>query len=121
MAIKLTLCSKEILDTAFSGATPGYSSLEVDSFLDTVIRDYKIVESNFLVTKKDVESTQVKIKELEEKVKNLEIENKRYQTRFEGIKNNDKNVSADNINLVKRISALEKFVWKQGFNPNDIK
>lgn len=121
MAIKLTLCSKEILDTVFTGAVHGYNSLEVDSFLDNVIRDYQIIESNFLVSQKDIESLQNKISELEEKNKFLEIDNKRYEARFEGIKNNDKSVSADNINLVKRISALEKFLWKQGFNPNSVK
>lgn len=121
MAIKLTLCSKEILDTVFTGAVHGYNSLEVDSFLDSIIRDYQIIESNYLVSQKDIESLQNKISDLEEKNKNLEIENKRYQARFDGIKNNDKSVSADNINLVKRISALEKYLWKQGFNPNNIK
>ncbi|MFA7032913.1 MAG: DivIVA domain-containing protein [Bacilli bacterium] len=121
MAIKLNLCSKEILDMTFSGVTHGYNSLEVDSFLDSVIRDYQIIESNFLITKQDIETLQNKINDLEEKNKLLEIENKKYQVRFDGIKNNDKNISADNINLVKRISALEKFLWKQGFNPNTIK
>ena len=121
MAIKLTLCSKEILDTVFTGAVHGYNSLEVDSFLDNVIRDYQLIESNYLVSQKDIDSMQNKINELEEKNKFLEIDNKRYEARFEGIKNNDKSVSADNINLVKRISALEKFLWKQGFNPNSVK
>lgn len=121
MAIKLNLCSKVILDTVFTGVVRGYNPLEVDSFLDTIIRDYQIIESNFLVSKSDVETMQKKIDDLEEKNKNLEIENHRYQSRFDGIKDNDKNVSADNINLIKRISALEKFLWKQGFNPNTIK
>lgn len=121
MAIKLTLCSKEILATVFSGAVRGYNPLEVDSFLDNVIRDYQIIESNYLITKSDIENMQKKIDELEGKNQQLEIENKRYETRFEGIRDNDKSVSADNINLVKRISALEKFLWKQGFNPNTIK
>ena len=58
MAIKLSLSSKQILNKEFRGQTPGYNPLEVDEFLDLILRDYKTIEENCLVGKKELSDLQ---------------------------------------------------------------
>ena len=44
----------------------------------------------------------------------------KYKAKFANIKSSD-NVNSDNIELVRRINALEKFLWAHGYNPDTIK
>ncbi len=120
MAIKLTLSSEEILNKKFPASPRGYNPLEVDQYLDLVLRDYRLIEQNCLVEKKEIEKLNEAIKELEKKNNALEIENVKYQKRFEDIKDN-KNITIDNMDLYKRIAALEKALYKIGINPQTIK
>ena len=120
MAIKLTLTSEELLDKKFAASPRGYNPLEVDQYLDLVLRDYRLIEQNCLVEKKEIERLNETIKELEKKINALEIENVKYQKRFEDIKDN-KNITIDNMDLYKRISALEKALYRLGINPQTIK
>ena len=41
----LKLDSNKILHKQFEGTKPGYNSLQVDTFLDTVIQDYEVMEN----------------------------------------------------------------------------
>lgn len=118
--IKLKLSSNAILDKKFQATSRGYNPLEVDTFLDTIISDYMVVESNVLALKRDVDNLISKINDLEKQKRVLEVENGRYRTRFANIKESD-NVTSDNIEYIKRINALEKFLWEKGYNPKDIK
>ena len=120
MAIKLTLNSQQVLNKTFEAVPRGYNPLEVDQYLDRVIRDYRIIEENCLVEKKEIDKLTEQIKKLESEKKVFEIENAKYEKRFEDIQNN-KNVTVDNIDLMKRIAALEKFIYKLGYNPKTIK
>ena len=61
-----------------------------------------------------------KIKKLEEERHYLEIELSRLKNKYTNVKPTD-DVNDDNINLIKRINVLEKFLWRNGFNPNNIK
>ena len=68
MAIKLFLNSQTIMDRVFPVVSKNaYDATEVDKFLDMIIQDYRTVEANILVVKKDYE-------QLTEKNKNLEKE-----------------------------------------------
>ena len=121
MAIKLFLNSQTIIDRVFPVVGKNaYDATEVDKFLDMIIQDYRIVESNILVVKKDYEQLTEKNKNLEKEKRELEVEVERYKARFVNINPSD-NVTTDNIELVRRINALEKFLWAHGFNPNTIK
>ena len=121
MAIKLFLNSKTILDRVFPVVGKNaYDATEVDKFLDMIIQDYRTVEANVLIVKKDYELLATKNKNLEQEKRALEIEVERYKARFVNINPGD-NVTTDNIELVRRINALEKFLWAHGFNPNTIK
>ena len=120
MAIKLNLTSKELLEKKFPIAPRGYDAQEVDEYLDKALRDYRIIENNCLVEKQEIEKLKNQIKDLETEKKKLEIENAKYEARFKDIKDN-KNVTVENIDLMKRIAVLEKFIYKTGTNPKTIK
>ena len=121
MALKLFLNSKTILDHTFPLVhANAYDAEEVDRFLDMVIQDYQVVEANVIVPTKEYESLKEKNKVLESEKRNIEIELERYKARFTNINPSD-NVTTDNIELVRKINALEKFLWAHGFNPDTIK
>lgn len=120
MAIKLKLNSKEILEMKFPNVPRGYDPLYVDEYLDKIIRDYKLVEANYLVEKNTIDSLNEKIASLEKKITDLEIENNKYASRLKDINEND-NVNADNIDLIRRINVLEKFLYQHGYIPEQIK
>ena len=121
MAIKLFLNSQTIINHVFPVISRNaYDATEVDKFLDQVIQDYKQVEANSLILKKDYEDLVNKNRRLEQDKRNLEVELEKYKARFANIKSSD-NVTNDNIELVRRINSLEKFLWAHGFNPDTIK
>ena len=62
-------CIEKIIDKKFDSVINGYSPLKVDIFLDSIISDLKQFEEDFL--------------KLEEKVKELEIENKKLKEQLE--------------------------------------
>ena len=120
MAIKLILSAEQIGNKIFKGVPRGYDPYEVDKFLDQIIMDYQRVESNFLMGKTEIEKLEARIKSLEEEKHELEIELGRFKSKYSKIKPTD-SVNDDNINLIKRINTLETFLWRNGFNPNNIK
>ena len=120
MALKLKLTSQTILDKEFQGSTPGYNPLQVDEFLDRIIKDYKVVESNCLMLSKDVDDLNNQIAELSEENKKLKVQNLKYESRLSNIKEGD-SVTSENVELIKRINALEKFLYDKGFDPTKIR
>ena len=121
MAVKLFLNSQTILDHTFPLVHKNsYDAEEVDRFLDMVLQDYRLAEANVLISKKEYETLKEKNKTLESEKRNIEVELERYKARFTNIKSSD-NVTTDNIELVRKINALEKFLWAHGFNPDTIK
>ena len=120
MAIKLVLSAEEIGNKVFKGVPRGYDPYEVDKYLDQIIADYERVETNCLLAKEELENLNRKIANLEKEKKSLELELGRFKTKYSNIKPSD-NVTDDNINLIKRINALERFLWQNGFNPSTIK
>ena len=121
MAVKLFLNSQTIINHVFPITSKNsYDATEVDKFLDVIIQDYRLVEANSLVLTKEYESLKEKNKLLEKEKRNLEVELEKYKARFANIKSGE-NVTIDNIEYVRRIGALEKFLWAHGFNPDTIK
>lgn len=120
MAIKLTLTAKEILDKSFPGVPRGYDPLLVDEFLDKIIKDYVTVENNVLDEASVIAKLTQEVEKLKKEKQDLEIENGKYKERFSNIKATD-NVTADNIDLIKKINKYEKFIYQMGYNPKNIK
>ena len=98
---KRFLTAKEILDKDFKIDARGYRPQEVDQFLDLIIKDYVDFETT---TKRLV--TEIKVLESDNAKLKAEIRNMKSAL---DIANSNKGVT--NVDLLKRISDLEKVVY----------
>ncbi len=98
---KRFLTAREILEKDFKIDARGYRPQEVDQFLDLVIKDYVEFENN---TKKLL--SEIKLLESDNSKLKSEIRNLRASLE---IANSNKGVT--NVDLLKRISDLEKVVY----------
>jgi len=104
---RIFLTPQEILEKEFKVDARGYRPQEVDKFLDMVIRDY----SEYISI----------IKKLEENIKNLNEDNmklkqelRRLKTTIAAAENGESGSnmrSVNNVDLLRRISQLEKIVF----------
>lgn len=101
---EISLTPQEILEKEFKIDARGYRAQEVDKFLDIVINDYTKFIS--LIKKLESESNEL----IEETLK-LKQEMRNYKDKLDILKEGtEKEVT--NIDLLKRISQLEKIVFK---------
>lgn len=99
---RLYLTPKEILEKEFKIDARGYRPLEVDKFLDMVIRDY-IEYANM-------------VKKLEKDIRDLTDDNSKLKAEIRRLKEEITTTSTEipsrnNVDLLKRISNLEKIVY----------
>lgn len=97
------LTPQEILEKEFKVDARGYRPQEVDKFLDMVIRDYTEYANVIKKLEKD-------IKNLMEDNSKLKQEIRRLQSEVDST-NNAPSRSISNVDLLKRISNLEKIVY----------
>ncbi len=121
MDISLNLTAQKIMDKEFRGKKPGYDPLEVDEFLDLVIRDYETMEKSFAEVNKVVVELQKTCRIYKERLDNAEVQNEILSDRLKNIADNDSNVTLSNLELLQKISALEAALFKAGVDPNTIK
>lgn len=102
---RIYLTPQEILEKEFKFDARGYRPQEVDKFLDLVIRDY--TEYNTIIR-----SLEKNIKELREDNSHLQAEIRRLKENLE-IANDSSTSSSNvsNVDLLKRLSQLEKVVF----------
>lgn len=98
---KRFLSAKEIFEKDFKKDALGYRCEEVDQFLDMIIKDYTDFETT---TKRLI----TELKALESDNSKLKAEVRNLKSALE-IANSNKNVT--NVDLLKRISDLEKVVY----------
>lgn len=102
---KIYLNPKDILEQDFKIDARGYRPQEVDKYLDLVIRDY--TEFNKIIKNLDAE-----VKALTEDNSTLKAEVRRLQEELSSAKEEASSEKAvTNIDLLKRISQLEKVVF----------
>lgn len=111
--------SKTLLDVKFSKNVKGYDALEVDETLDQVIEDYHHYEKQTELDKKTIEELNKEISKLKEDLRKTEVECKRLQNEVDSIPD-DPDVNRGNIQLLKRISVLEKALYKKGVDPKKL-
>ncbi len=121
MDFNLKYDAKAILDREFAGKKPGYDPLQVDSFLDEILKDYL----TFNQYHQDAENTISELtrtnKLLKERLDQIEVTNAVLNEKLKSLEGSDNSSSLGNIDLLKRISALEQALFKQGIDPNEIK
>ena len=101
---RLYLTPKEILEKEFKIDARGYRPQEVDKYLDMVIRDY--TEYANIIKKLEQD-----IKDLTEDNITLKQELRRLQNELEFQPKEEGPSRSNNVDLLKRISQLEKVVY----------
>jgi len=119
MALELKLDSNKILHKQFEGTKPGYNALQVDSFLDTVISDYQSMEKFVSDSEEKINELNTLNSMLNKRLSQSEANCAVMSEKLKNISDNDK-ASLNNLDLLKRISALEQALFKLGVDPNSI-
>ncbi len=101
---RIFLTPQEILEKEFKYDARGYRPQEVDKFLDMVIRDY--TEFSAIIKKQEKE-----IKDLSDDNIKLKQELRRLKTTIEAAEDNEGGTRTSNVDLLRRISQLEKIVY----------
>ncbi len=116
---KLNCSSDELLNKKFSTSVNGYNPLEVDEYLDKIIRDYEAFEKSLSISDNSLLEQVKTLKEENAKLRS-ELENEKDKWKY--ISKDHKNIHIDNYELLLRIGKLEKIIYeKLNMNPDEIK
>jgi DivIVA domain-containing protein len=102
---QLNLTPEEILNKEFNVDFKGYSPNEVDSFLDSVLEDYQIMEDNVQELLNEIAKLKEQVKQLT--AKNIELEGKKMAFDLSNT------TSYSSVDVLKRISRLEEIVYNK--------
>ncbi len=102
---KPILTSQHVLEKEFRIDTKGYRMSEVDVFLDAVYEDYNLYEEKISKLVRTLN---------EERARNLALEEEvsRLKTRVELAKGDQAKTQNSSVDMLKRLSELEKLVYK---------
>lgn len=103
---KLIFTTKEILQKEFKNKMRGYDPIEVDEFLDNIIKDYETYNKEIALLKDENQRLMAKVDQLTKSQANLS------RVHQEVPKNN----SVTNFDILKRLSNLEKHVFGSKLN-----
>ena len=100
---RVTLTDKDILEKDFSIDTRGYRPQEVDSFLDQVIKDYRVKDEIISELEDEKQKLSLENLQLKQEIRSLNM-------KLEALKltEGDNNSSAD---VLRRLSNLEKIIY----------
>ncbi len=102
---RIVLSPEDIYEKEFKIDARGYRPQEVDNFLDLVIKDY----GEFI---KIIHAYEKEYQNLNRENKELKAELRRVQTKLDEEENSSSNNSNySNVDLLRRISQLEKIVY----------
>lgn len=101
---KITLTPQDILEKEFKIDTRGYRLKEVDQFLDIIIGDYE----QFLNIINNLEKEKA---DLLGEIMNLKQELRNSQMSMEVARNNVETPEVTNVDILRRLSQLEKMVY----------
>lgn len=101
---KITLMPQDILEKEFKIDTRGYRLKEVDQFLDIIIGDYE----QFLNIINNLEKEKA---DLLGEIMNLKQELRNSQMSMEVARNNVEVPEVTNVDILRRLSQLEKMVY----------
>ena len=101
---KISLKPQDILEKEFKIDTRGYRLKEVDQFLDTIIGDYEEFLNIINSLEKEKADLMAEIMSLKQELRNSKLS-------MEVARNNVDNVEVTNVDIIKRLSQLEKMVY----------
>ena len=109
---KITLMPQDILEKEFKIDTRGYRLKEVDQFLDIIIGDYE----QFLNIINDLEKEKA---DLLGEIMNLKQELRNSKMSVEVARNNVEVPEVTNLDILRRLSQLEKMVYSSKNNDDN--
>lgn len=120
MTKEKNLTSDDILSKKFSACRSGYDPEEVDRFLDAVLKEFQGLEKK---VNEQLPLLVKEIKDLREIAKKYEELMLRYETLENKVRRLDKSpyTAEAKLDLLMRIDALEKALYKLGKDPAKIK
>ena len=101
---KISLKPQDILEKEFKIDTRGYRLKEVDQFLDTIIGDYEQFLNIINSLEKEKAELMAEIMSLKQELRNSRLS-------VEVARNNVDGSDVTNIDIIKRLSQLEKMVY----------
>lgn len=122
MDYQLDITSDDILGKKFRADVKGYDALEVDQFLDRVLVEFRKYETFVTEQLPSLLKAGSQLETLKQQHQALEIELAVIKDKFAGLSKNDTvTINQNNLELHRRISALEKALYKLGQDPNKVK
>ena len=109
MEPKVQLSPKRIIAKEFKVDFKGYNADEVDHFLDTIVKDYEAFAALLNASYDCIDQLEAQIMEQKETIANLEKEKALQDDNIHAM---EENISS-NVDILKRISLLEKAVFNQ--------
>ncbi len=97
---KINLTEENILNKEFNIEFKGYSSLEVDQFLDIVLEDYQNFNEELTKYKNELDTLKMELASV--KAKNIELE---ATTKFN---ESNSSINSSSVDLLQRVSRLEE-------------
>lgn len=101
---KISLMPQDILKKEFKIDTRGYRLKEVDQFLDIIIDDYEQFLNMIDALEKEKADLLAEIMSLKQELRNSKLS-------MEVVKNNVDNSEVTNVDIMRRLSQLEKMVY----------
>ena len=106
---KIVLSPEEIYEKEFKVDARGYRPQEVDNFLDLIIKDY----SEFI---KLIRGYERELQSMSEENSKLKGQIRKLQTELEAQESSSNYSNINNVDLLRRISQLEKIVYSKMSN-----
>ena len=101
---RVNLNIQEILDKEFHVDIKGYNANEVDAFLDLVIADYQSYDEMNTIARENLKKYEEENRKLRLRIRELELQL--------SSKDAVANAPVDHLDILKRLSRLEKAVFK---------
>lgn len=101
---KISLMPQDILKKEFKIDTRGYRLKEVDQFLDVIIDDYEQFLNMINALEKEKADLMAEIMSLKQELRNSRLS-------MEVVKSNADNSDVTNVDIMRRLSQLEKMVY----------
>ncbi len=106
---KLNYSAKDILQKEFKNKMRGYDPVEVDEFLDGIIKDYEAYNKEIASLREENQRLMLKVEQL----------NKSQATLSRLQKESPKSNAVTNFDILKRLSNLEKQVFGSKLNTTE--
>lgn len=109
MEYKVVLSPKKIVSKEFKVDFKGYNADEVDHFLDQIVKDYEAFAGLLNNSYDRIEQLERRLAEQKSIVARLEREKALQDDNLRALENN----ASSNVDILKRLSLLEKVVFSQ--------